>query len=279
MLPSLFFEGPALLDPAALLGLLVLVLVVFFGGLWCTVVRSYPVLLSNTIAHFPPCDRCSSSRCSAATRCRSASARRSSASSASRRSSARRASSSARRRSSSARRSSSSCAAANALNISSSSLAASASARRRAARAASSFASMSLLVIVVVVVMIGTRERKKNCLLKSKDENLSSFICQPFCARTSGFGPKGEILLYASTRVTFQFILRHSRHLFVLPVMSPSFPSLIRHRRLFLLLTVRYRLSSSLRLPSFVYSFVTDLFRPFYVPSIIPRICGYAIIL
>ena len=86
-------------------------------------------------------------------------------------------------------------------------------------------------------------------------------------------------MLYASTRVTFHSILRHSRHLFVLPVMSPSFPSLLRHRRLFILLTVPYRLLSSLRLSSFVYSFVTDLFRPFYVPSIIPRICGYAIIL
>ena len=270
MLPSLFFEGAALLDPAALLGLLVLVLVVFFGGLWCTVIRSYPVLLSNTIAHFPPCDRCSSSHCSAATCCRSASARRSSASSANRRSSA-------RRRSASARCSSSSCAAANALNISSSSLAASASARRRAARAASSFASMSLLVIVVLVVMIGTREKK--FLLKSKDENLSYFICQPFCTRTSGFGPKGEILLYASTRVMFHFVLRHSRHLFVVPVMSPSFSSLLRHRRLFILRTVHYRLSLSLRLLSFVYSFVTDLFPPFYVPSIISRICGYTIIL
>ena len=93
--------------------------------------------------------------------------------------------------------------------------------------------------------------------------------------------PRTEILcyvLYASTRVTFHFILRHSCHLFVLPVMSPSFPSLLRHRRLFVLLTVCYRLLSSLRLSSFVYSFVTDLFRPFYVPSIIPRICGYAII-
>ena len=173
------------------------------------------------MAHFPPCDLCSSSRCSAATRCRSASARRSSASSASRRSSARRASSSARRRSASAQLSSSSCAAANALNISSSSLAASASARRHAARTASSFASISLLVIVVVVVMKGTKEKKN--LLKSKDENLSSFICQPFCARTSGFGPKGEILLYASTRVTFSII----------PVTSPSFPSCLRHSRHF----------------------------------------------
>ena len=90
-------------------------------------------------------------------------------------------------------------------------------------------------------------------MLKSKDENLLSFICQPFCARTSGFGPKGEILLYASTRVTFHFILRHSRHLFVVPVMSPSFPSLLRHRCLFILLTVHYRLSSSLRLSSFVF--------------------------
>ena len=78
---------------------------------------------------------------------------------------------------------------------------------------------------------------------------------------------------------SFPSPLRPSRHVFVLPVMSPSFPSLIRQRRLFVLLTVCYRLSSSLRLPSFVYSFVTDLFRPFYVPSIIPRICGYAIIL
>ena len=88
-----------------------------------------------------------------------------------------------------------------------------------------------------------------------------------------------DLMLYASTRVTFHFILRHSCHLFVLPVMSPSFPSLLRHRRLFILLTVPYRLLSSLRPPSFVYSFVTDLFRPFYAPSIIPRICGYAIIL
>ena len=89
------------------------------------------------------------------------------------------------------------------------------------------------------------------------------------------FGP----VLYASTRVTFHFILCHSRHLFVAPVMFPSFPSLLRHHRLFVLLTVHYRLLSSPRLSSFVYSFVTDLFRPFFVPSIISRICGYAIIL
>ena len=90
--------------------------------------------------------------------------------------------------------------------------------------------------------------------------------------------PQSVDLLYASTRVMFHFILRHSRHLFVVPVMFPSFLSLLRHRRLFVLLTVHYRLLSSPRLSSFVYSFVTDLFRPFYVPSIISRICGYAII-
>ena len=74
------------------------------------------------------------------------------------------------------------------------------------------------------------------------------------------------ILLYASTRVTFHFILRHSRHLFVLPVMSPSIPSLLRHRRLFLLLTVRYRLSLSLRL------FVFHLFLRY--GSIPPLLCS-----
>ena len=81
------------------------------------------------------------------------------------------------------------------------------------------------------------------------------------------------------TSSSFPSCLCHSCHLFVVPVMSPSFPSLLRHRHLFVLLTVHYRLSSSPRLSSFVYSFVTDLFRPFYVPSIISRICGYAIIL
>ena len=88
-----------------------------------------------------------------------------------------------------------------------------------------------------------------------------------------------SLVLYASTRVTFHFVLRHSRHLSVVLVMPPSFPSLLRHRRLFILRTVHYRLSSSLRLSSFVYSFVTDLFRPCHVPIIIYRICGYTIIL
>ena len=78
---------------------------------------------------------------------------------------------------------------------------------------------------------------------------------------------------------SFPSPLRPSRHASVLPVMLPFFPSLLRHRHLFVLLTVRYRLSSSLRLPSFVYSFVTDLFRPFYVPSIISRFCGCTILL
>ena len=77
----------------------------------------------------------------------------------------------------------------------------------------------------------------------------------------------------------FHFVPRHSRHLSVVPVMPPSFPSLLRHRRLFILHTVHYRLSSSLRLSFLVYSFVTDLFRPFHVLSIISRICGYTIIL
>ena len=60
------------------------------------------------------------------------------------------------------------------------------------------------------------------------------------------------------------------RHVSVLPVTSPSPSSLC----------FTYRsLSSFIVSPSFVYSFVTDLFRPFYVPSIISWICGYAIIL
>ena len=64
-----------------------------------------------------------------------------------------------------------------------------------------------------------------------------------------------------------------------IPVTSPSFPSPLRHHRLFILLTIRYRLSSSLRLPSFVLFFVTDLFHPYHVPSIIPRFCGWSILL
>ena len=201
--------------------------------------------------------------------CCSASAHLSSASSANRRSSSTcHASSSAHHHSASARCSSSSCAAANALNISSSSLATSASTRCRAACAASSFVSMSLLVIVVVVVIVKD-EGEKKILLKPKDENSLSFICQPFCARTSGFGPKGEILLYASTRVMFYFVLRHSRHLSVT----------LRHHRLTILLIVRYCYPSTLRLLSFVPFFVTNLFCPYYVPSIIPRFCGWTILL
>ena len=68
----------------------------------------------------------------------------------------------------------------------------------------------------------------------------------------------------------------------VVPVTSPSFPSFpspLCHRRLFILHTVHYRLSSSLRLSSFAYSFVTDLFSPCHVASIISRICGCTILL
>ena len=64
-----------------------------------------------------------------------------------------------------------------------------------------------------------------------------------------------------------------------IPVTSPSFPSCLRHHRLFILRTVHYRLSSSLRLSSFVLFFVTDLFRPCHVPSIILRFCGCTILL
>ena len=138
---------------------------------------------------------------------------------------------------------------------------------RRAARAASSFASMSLLVIVVVDVVVKD-EGEFFFLLKSKDKNSSSFICQPFCTRTSGFGPKGEILLYASTQVTFYFVLCHSHH----------FSVTLHHHCLTILLTVCYRYFSSLRLPSFIPFFVTDLFRPYFVPSIIPRFCGWTIL-
>ena len=87
------------------------------------------------------------------------------------------------------------------------------------------------------------------------------------------------IVLYASTRVRFHFVLRHSRHLSVVPVTPPSFPSSLHHHRLFILRTVHYRLSSSLRLSSFVLFFVTDLFRPCHVPSIISRFCGCTILL
>ena len=64
-------------------------------------------------------------------------------------------------------------------------------------------------------------------------------------------------LLYASTRIMFYFVLHHSRH----------FSVTLRHHCLTILLTVRYRYLSSLRLLSFVPFFVTDLFRPYYVPS------------
>ena len=50
--------------------------------------------------------------------------------------------------------------------------------------------------------MVVFRDEEK-ILLKSKNENSSSFISQPFCARTSEFGPKGDILLDGSTRVSF----------------------------------------------------------------------------
>ena len=68
----------------------------------------------------------------------------------------------------------------------------------------------------------------------------------------------------------------------VIPVTSlsfPSFPSSLRHHHLFILRTVHYRLSLSLRLSSFVLFFVTDLFRPCHVPSIISRFCGCTILL
>ena len=61
-----------------------------------------------------------------------------------------------------------------------------------------------------------------------------------------------RFLLYASTRVRFHIVLRHSHHLSIVPVMPPSFPSALRHHRLFILCTVHYCLSSSLRLLSFV---------------------------
>ena len=64
-----------------------------------------------------------------------------------------------------------------------------------------------------------------------------------------------------------------------IPVTPSSFLSPLCHHHLFILLTVRYCLSSSLRLPSFILFFVTDLFRPYHVPSIIPRFCGWTILL
>ena len=60
-----------------------------------------------------------------------------------------------------------------------------------------------------------------------------------------------------------------------IPVTSPSAPSLHLTYRLLLFIFV----SSSLRLPSFVLVFVTDLFHPYHVPSIIPRFCGWTILL
>ena len=75
-------------------------------------------------------------------------------------------------------------------------------------------------------------------------------------------------LLYASMRVMFYFVLHHSRH----------FSVTLRHHCLTILLTICYRYFSSLRLPSFVPFFVTDLFHPYYVPSIIPWFCGQTIL-
>ena len=118
-------------------------------------------------------------------------------------------------------------------------------------------------------VFVARGIKKLNTMCESINVRFMNEVDAGYCAG----------VLYASTRVTFHFVLRHSRHLSVVPVMPPSFPSLLRHRRLFILHTVRYRLSSSLRLSSFVYSFVTDLFRPCHVPSIISRICGCTIIL
>ena len=65
----------------------------------------------------------------------------------------------------------------------------------------------------------------------------------------------------------------------VIPVTPPSFPSSLHHHHLFILRTVHYCLSSSLRLSSFVLFFVTDLFCPCHVPSIISRFCGCTILL
>ena len=65
------------------------------------------------------------------------------------------------------------------------------------------------------------------------------------------------------TSPSFPSCFRSSRHASVLPVMLPFFPSLLRHRHLFVLLTVRYHLSSSLRLPSFVYSSLRIYSAPF----------------
>ena len=75
---------------------------------------------------------------------------------------------------------------------------------------------------------------------KSKDENSSSFISQPFCARTSGFGPKEKILLDGSTRVSFYIILCQSRHFSVTPATSLSLSVTYRLTVLLTVLTVHH---------------------------------------
>ena len=88
---------------------------------------------------------------------------------------------------------------------------------------------MSLLVIVVVVVMKGTREKKKFVAVQSR--KLIVFYMSAILS-TDLRGPKGEILLYASTRVRFHFVLRHSRHLSVTTVSLSYVPFIIVYHRL-----------------------------------------------
>ena len=83
-------------------------------------------------------------------------------------------------------------------------------------------------------VFVARGIKKLNTMCESINVRFMNEVDAGYCAG----------VLYASTRVTFHFVLRHSRHLSVIPVTSPSPPSLY----------FTYRsLSSFIVSPSFVF--------------------------
>ena len=73
--------------------------------------------------------------------------------------------------------------------------------------------------------MLEFQAQRKTSFLSSLGRFWQCRVCYP------SFTEFMVSVLYASTRVTFHFVLRHSRHLSVIPVTSPSFPSPLRHSR------------------------------------------------
>ena len=65
-------------------------------------------------------------------------------------------------------------------------------------------------------VFVARGIKKLNTMCESINVRFMNEVDAGYCAG----------VLYASTRVTFHFVLRHSRHLSVIPVTSPSPPSL-----------------------------------------------------